>query len=80
MLVQDVMTKDVITVSRYTSVVDAQRIMKEKKLTRLPVVDRCKLVGLVTDAGWHGLGQDHRPPVMADNLYCFAHHGWRCHA
>ena len=39
MLVYDLMTKDVITVTRETPVVDALKIMQDKGFRRLPVVD-----------------------------------------
>ena len=49
MLVHGVMTRNVVTVSPNTSVVDALKIMKEHNFSRLPVVDRNgRLVGLVT--------------------------------
>jgi CBS domain-containing protein len=48
MKVKHWMTKDPITVSPETSAVEAQKIMKENKIRRLPVVDKGKLVGMVT--------------------------------
>ena len=48
MLIKDIMTKNVITVSSDTYVLDAERIMEQHRIGRLPVVDRDKLVGLVT--------------------------------
>jgi len=42
------MTKDPITVTPDTLVIDAQNIMKENKIRRLPVVEKGKLVGIVT--------------------------------
>jgi acetoin utilization protein AcuB len=48
MLIRDIMTKKVITVTSKTSVGDAQKLMKERNLRRLPVVDEGRLVGLVT--------------------------------
>ena len=49
MLVSDIMTSNVVTVSSTTPVGEAQRIMKEQNFRRLPVVDKGKLVGLVTE-------------------------------
>jgi len=54
MFVRDVMTTNVVTVSSSTSIYDARNIMKAHKFRRLPVVDKGKLVGLVTD---HSLDQ-----------------------
>ena len=48
MLVRDIMTKNVITITSDTYVLDAERIMEQKKIGRLPVVDDGKLVGIVT--------------------------------
>jgi acetoin utilization protein AcuB len=48
MLIRDIMTKNVITVSSDTYVLDAERIMEQHRIGRLPVVDGGKLVGLVT--------------------------------
>ena len=54
MFVRDVMTTNVITVPSTTSIYDARNIMKAHKFRRLPVVDKGKFVGLVTD---HSLDQ-----------------------
>ncbi len=48
MRMRDVMTKDPITISSDTLVLDADRIMKERKIGRLPVVDRGELLGIIT--------------------------------
>jgi len=49
MLVIDVMTRNVITVKRDTPVSEAQRIMKEHNIRRLPVVDdEGRPIGVVT--------------------------------
>ena len=42
------MTKNPLTVDTETLVMDAQKIMREKNIRRLPVVDKGKLVGIVT--------------------------------
>lgn len=49
MLIKDIMTKDVITVPSNTPIGEAKKIMKEHKFRRLPVVDKGKLVGIVTE-------------------------------
>jgi acetoin utilization protein AcuB len=48
MRIRDMMTKNPITVDSETLVVDAQKIMKENNIRRLPVVDKGKLLGMVT--------------------------------
>jgi acetoin utilization protein AcuB len=42
------MTKDPITITPDTLAVEAQKIMKENRIRRLPVVEKGKLVGIVT--------------------------------
>jgi len=49
MYVKDIMTMNVVTIPSSTSVSDAKKIMDAHKIRRLPVVDRGKLVGIVTE-------------------------------
>jgi len=49
MNVRDMMTTNVITIPSSTSIADAKRIMEAHNVRRLPVVDKGKLVGLVTE-------------------------------
>lgn len=50
MLVRERMTPDPITTTAKTSVPDALRLMREKKIRRLPVIDDHKrLIGIVSD-------------------------------
>ena len=50
MLVGERMSKNLITVSRNTGVDDALRLMRDKNIRRLPVVDnQGKLIGIVSD-------------------------------
>jgi len=48
MRIKDVMTRNPITADSETLVLDAQKLMKENNIRRLPVVDKGKLVGIVT--------------------------------
>jgi len=48
MFISDVMTCNVITIPSSTSLAEARRIMDAHRMRRLPVVDRGKLVGIVT--------------------------------
>ena len=48
MRIKDMMTKNPITVDSKTLVLDAQKIMRENKIRRLPVVDKGELVGILT--------------------------------
>ena len=47
--VEKVMTKDVITVTEYTALEEAARIMVDHRVSSLPVMRNGKLVGLVTE-------------------------------
>ncbi|MDY7019247.1 MAG: CBS domain-containing protein [Chloroflexota bacterium] len=48
MLTKDIMTTNVITIPSDTPVMEAKKIMDFHRIERLPVVDRGKLVGIVT--------------------------------
>lgn len=48
MFIQDVMTTNVVTISSSTSLADARRIIEAHRIRRLPVVDKGKLVGIVS--------------------------------
>src|SRR4030042_1888827 len=48
MYVRDIMTTNVITVAWNATVIEACEIMRVHRFSRLPVVDRGKLVGIVT--------------------------------
>jgi acetoin utilization protein AcuB len=47
--VGDVMTRSVLSVRAATSIRDAARLMHERKLGALPVVERERLIGLLTE-------------------------------
>ncbi|HLO14883.1 MAG TPA: CBS and ACT domain-containing protein [Anaerolineales bacterium] len=47
--VKDVMTKKVITVDKDTPIEEAARIMADKKIGGLPVMDSGKVVGIITE-------------------------------
>ena len=49
MLIQDWMSKDVLTVDENTSLMRATRIMKENDIRKLPVVSHGKLLGIISD-------------------------------
>ncbi len=49
MYVADVMTMNVVSIPSNTTVSDAKKIMDAHKIRRLPVVDRGKLIGIVTE-------------------------------
>ena len=49
MFVANRMTKNPITVEPTTSVNDAAKLMKQRKIRRLPVVENGQLVGIISD-------------------------------
>ena len=49
MFVRQFMTSQVFTVSPEESIADAMALMREKKITKLPVMDKGNLVGFLTD-------------------------------
>jgi acetoin utilization protein AcuB len=49
MYVRDIMTTNVVTIPSSTSIADAKRIMEAHRIRRLPVVDKGKLLGIVTE-------------------------------
>ncbi len=74
MLVQGVMTRNVVTVSPSTSVGDAQRIMKMHKFRRLPVVDKKgRLMGLVTESRLERVKPLTSAPLLWQITYLISH-------
>ena len=74
MLVQSVMTKDVITVSKDTPITDAMKIMKEHNFSRLPVVDKKgKLAGMVTQGRLERIKPSATAPVLWQLTYLLSH-------
>ena len=49
MKIKDIMSYNVVTIPSNTSIADAKRIMATHRIKRLPVVDKGKLVGIVTE-------------------------------
>ena len=49
MYVKDVMTMNVVNIPSNTTISDAKKIMDAHKIRRLPIIDRGKLVGIVTE-------------------------------
>ena len=47
--VREVMTREVITVTEYTALEEAARIMADHKISSLPVMRHGKLVGIITE-------------------------------
>jgi acetoin utilization protein AcuB len=49
MRVRTVMSKNLITISKSTTVAEALELMRKNNVRRLPVMDRGKVIGIVTD-------------------------------
>jgi len=72
MLVQDVMTRQVVTVTPETTAVDALKIMKEHNFSRLPVVDdKGRLAGLVTERRLERIKPPTSTPRLLQITYLF---------
>jgi acetoin utilization protein AcuB len=69
MLIKDIMTKPVVTAPGKTPIGEATKLMKDRRLGRLPVVDKDKLVGLVT----RGRLERYFPQVRAHTLWQISH-------
>ncbi len=52
--VRDLMSSPVICVDSLTAVTDAQALMKEEKIRRIPVIDDGRLVGMITQGDVRG--------------------------
>lgn len=66
MRIKDMMTKNPITVDSETLVLDAQKVMKENNIRRLPIVNKGKLVGIVTK---HDLLEASPSPATSLSVY-----------
>jgi acetoin utilization protein AcuB len=68
MRLKDVMTGNPITIESESLLLDARKTMKEKNIRRLPVVDKGKLVGIVTK---QDLDEALPPPTTATSAHEF---------
>jgi acetoin utilization protein AcuB len=66
MRIKDVMTRNPITVDSESLVLDAQKIMRENNIRRLPVIDKGNLVGIVTQ---HDLLQASPSPATSLSIH-----------
>jgi len=67
--VAEVMTRDVTTAPPDTGLEDAYRLMKAKRIGKLPLVDRGKLVGLYSFADVSNLVRNTHPLYNRDSKY-----------
>ena len=73
MLIKDIMTKNIVTISSDTSLGDAKKIMKEHKLRRIPVVDKGKLAGIVTEERLERVSPSSTAPLLWQVSYLISH-------
>lgn len=70
MKVRDVMTTDVVTVDKDRNLRDVLNLMREHNVTKLPVVEDGRLVGIVTDGKIvDKLGQWHNRQLQTSTLH-----------
>ena len=65
MLVKDIMTSKLVTVPSNAPVAEAQSIMRENNIRRLPVIEKGKVVGMVTERRLERV----KPPTAAPLLW-----------
>jgi len=58
-LVKDWMSTDIITITPYTTLTEAHRIMTGRKIRRLPVVEGEQVVGIITRGDIRGAEPSH---------------------
>ena len=58
---KDIMTQDVVTISPDTRVRDAAKILDQKRISGVPVVDGGKVVGICSEADILNAGDMERP-------------------
>jgi len=71
MYVRQFMTSQVFTVTPNESIADTLLLMREKKIDRLPVLEKGKLVGFVTDGDLREVS-----PSPASTLSIFELNSW----
>ncbi len=66
MLVRDHMTPDPVTITPHDTIADAFALLRENKIRRLPVVDKGKLVGIMTE---RDLGEVSPSPATSLSIF-----------
>jgi acetoin utilization protein AcuB len=70
MLVRDVMSTNVVAITSTTRLADARKIMEAHRIRRLRVVDKGKLVGIVTRDALDRVGHSKLTTLTAQQLTC----------
>ncbi|AXH99483.1 CBS domain-containing protein [Sporosarcina sp. PTS2304] len=73
MLVQDIMKTDVITLNPTHTIADAVQLMKQKRIRHIPIIEKERLIGLVTDrdvkeASPSSISEKNEPSLYATTL------------
>ncbi|OEH85315.1 hypothetical protein BHU72_04260 [Desulfuribacillus stibiiarsenatis] len=68
MKAEDIMTSDVITVGLQDTIEDVAKILVEKKISGLPVVDEGELVGIISEGDIVFQNKKVTPPAYVDIL------------
>ena len=66
--VQEMMTAKPFTLSQYDSLNDARKLMEEKRIRHIPIVDEEKLVGLITERDILAQGISKQRSVSSEEL------------
>ena len=70
MIVEEIMTKDVVTVDKDDSLKHVLDLMKKNDITKIPVLEEKKLIGIVTDNMIaYKLGSRHIREVSTSKLH-----------
>lgn len=70
MKVRDIMTTDIVTVDKDRNLKDLLQLMEQHKITKIPVTENGKLVGIATDGSIADkLGRAHNKDIQTSTLY-----------
>ena len=58
MPIKDIMERDLITIAPETASIDALQLMREKRISALPVIKNGKLVGVVSERDFMDIAAD----------------------
>jgi acetoin utilization protein AcuB len=74
MIVADIMTTNVVSISSNTSLAEARRIMDAHRVRRLPVIDRGKLMGIVSRDALDRMGPSQMTTFNVNELTYMVNH------
>ncbi|MFC1894021.1 CBS and ACT domain-containing protein [Chloroflexota bacterium] len=69
MYVRDIMTTNIVTVPSSTSIAQAKQIMDARRFRRLPIVDKGKLVGILSDRRLDELSPSKDPSISVLKMH-----------